>query len=369
MKVSYKLEESLAIRVSANSLKCVITELFQKMGVPKDDAIVASEVIVMADLRGVDSHGVSNMLRVYLDRYNDGTQNPHPDWHITKEKKASANINGDRGLGIILAPKAMQIAIDKAKENGVGVVTMFNSGHLGMAAYHAMLALPYDMIGMCMTATSPSVLPTFGRIPRLGTNPIAIAAPAKFCNAWVFDMATSVAPVNKIRNARRMGTMLPGGTIADKYGSPLMEPSQVPDDFNLLPLGTNRDSGSHKGYGLAVAVDILCSVLAGSDYGIVADRSNYRQFFAAYNIDAFSDVDVFKQNMDSFITDLKSTPPAPDCDNVLVAGDPEWQALEDRSSNGIPLHAEVITWLQETCVKYEIKSDIEILNSGRQISK
>ena len=358
MQDNFKVQESDAIRVSSQDLKHITRELFQKAGVPQEDAVIAAEVIVMADLRGGDSHGVSNMLQVYLERYSDGSQNPVPQWHIQRERTASANIDGDRGLGIILAPKAMEIAINKARENGVGVVTMANSGHLGMAAYHAMMALPHDMIGMCLTATSPSVLPTFGRIPRLGTNPIAIAAPAKFCRPWVFDMATSVVPVNKVRNVKRIGSMLPGGTIADAEGSPLMEPAFVPDDCNLWALGTHRDGGSHKGYGLAVAVDILCSVLAGSDYGITADRSNYRHYFAAYNIDAFSDVEAFKQRMDHFIMDLKKTPPAQGHDKVLVAGDPEWQAFDDRSINGIPLHYEVVAWLRQICLQYGVETNI-----------
>ncbi len=358
MTESFKIKEEDAVRVDPAPLREAVVALFEKVGVPPEDARIGADVIISADLRGVDSHGVSNMLKVYLDRYADGTQNPTPDWKIVRERPSSANIDCDRGLGIILAPKAMRIAIEKARHSGVGVVTLFNSGHVGMAAYHAMLALEHDMIGMCMTAAGPAVLPTFGRVPRLGTNPIAIAAPAGAERAWVFDMATSVVPVNKVRNARRMGTLLPPGLIADEEGTPIMQPTLAPENFQLLPLGTDRDAGSHKGYGLAVAVDILCSVLAGADFGIRAGRLHFRHYVAAYNIDAFSDVGEFKARMDDFIRELNATPPAAGHERVLVAGQPEWEALDERSTRGIPLHRDVVEWLRSVCAELNVPCEI-----------
>lgn len=355
MTESFKIREEDAVRVDPAPLREAAIALFEKVGVPPEDARLGADVVLTADLRGVDSHGVSNMLKVYLDRFLDGTQNPTPNWRIVRERPSSANIDCDHGLGIIVAPKAMGIAIEKARQTGVGVVTMFNSGHVGMAAYHAMLALEHDMIGMCMTAAGPAVLPTFGRIPRLGTNPIAIAVPAGAERPWVFDMATSVVPVNKVRNARRMGAPLPPGLIADENGTPIMEPVLAPDNFQLLPLGTGRDAGSHKGYGLAMAVDILCSVLAGADFGIRAGRTNFRHYVAAYNIDAFSDVGEFKANMDDFIGEMKATPPAEGHDRVLVAGQPEWEMLDERTERGIPLHHDVVEWFRGVCAELGVE--------------
>ena len=354
----FLVAEEDAVRVPAEPLRAAAAALIEKAGVPSADAWLAADVLVTADLRGVDSHGVSNMLRVYLDRYANGVQNPTPDWRIVRERAASANIDCDRGLGVIVAPKAMEIAMEKARACGVGVVTMFNGGHVGMAAYHAMLALERDMIGVCMTATGPDALPTFGRIPRLGTNPIAVAAPALEEPPWVFDMATSVIPVNKVRNARRAGALLPPGVIGAPDGTPIMERAPVPDDFLLLPLGATRESGSHKGYGLAMAVDILCSVLAGADYGVRAGRTNYRHYVAAYDIDAFSDAGEFKARMDDFIRDLRATPPAAGHERVLVAGDPEREAFADRSANGIPLHKEVVAWLRGVCAERDVPCEI-----------
>ena len=358
MVEAFKLPERDAVRVAEAPLRATVTALIETAGVPPDDAALAADVLLSADLRGVDSHGVSNMLKTYLDRYADGIQNPRPEWRIVRERAATANIDGDRGLGVIIAAKAMGIAIAKAREAGVGVVTVTNAGHLGMAAYHAMLALPHDMVGVCMTATGPQVVPTFGREPRLGTNPIAVAAPAGNEPAFVFDSATSVVPINKIRNARRMGAMLPPGHVADDDGAPVMTPAPVPDRYGVLPLGSTREMGSHKGYGLAGVVEILCSVMGGAGFGMKLPTTHFRHYLAAYNIDAFSDVGEFKRNMDEFIGELKATPPAAGQTRVLVAGQPEWEELADRKARGIPLHHEVADWLRGVCAELGVVCEI-----------
>lgn len=358
MVESFKVKEEDAVRVDGSLLREATTALFEKCGVPAADAALAADVLVMADLRGVDSHGVSNMLKSYLERYSDGTQNPRPDWKIVSDRASIANIDADLGLGTIIAPKAMEIAIDKARNTGVGVVTVFNCGHLGMAAYHAMLALPHDMIGMCMTAAGAQVLPTFGREPKLGTNPIAIAAPAGEEPPWVFDMATSIVPVNKVRNARRMNAPLPPGHIADGDGNPIMEPALAPADFNLLPLGSTREMGSHKGYGLASAVEVLCSILSGGGWATIRPRYYFRHYLAAYDPAAFGDLAEFKSNMDGWLRDLKSTPPAPGHERVMVAGEPEHEMYQDRIVNGIPLHRDVVDWFRGVCAEYEVICEI-----------
>ena len=174
----YKLGEQGKIRVAEGALRETIILMFEKMGVPRDDCRLAADVLVSADLRGVESHGVSNMLRMYIQGYQERQIKIDPEWRIVRESPSTASIDCDTGLGIIIAPKAMEIAIEKARNVGVGMVTMSNGRHLGMASYHAMLALKHDMIGVCMTSTPPSMFPTFGAEVRLGTNPIALAAPA-----------------------------------------------------------------------------------------------------------------------------------------------------------------------------------------------
>lgn len=349
MLEQFHVKEEDAIRVGEEALRTTVTALFEKLNIPNEDARQAADVLVAADLRGVDTHGVSNMLRSYLADYNKGGINPRPNWRIVRESPATANVDSDRGLGIIVVPRAMEIAIEKARNVGVGMVTISNGRHLGMASYHAMMAIEHDMIGVCMTSCPPSVLPTFGAEPMLGTNPIALAAPAKEEPPFVYDAATSVVAGNKVHLARRLGTDIPAGWLGDDEGNPIMEPTEPPGPYRLLPLGSTRDSGSHKGYGLACIVDILSGVLSGTGYGIVPGRPNFSHFVAAYSIEAFTDVDRFKELMDDFLRTLKSTPPAPGHERVLVAGQAEWEAEQERRMKGIPLHKEVIQWFQDIC--------------------
>ena len=264
-------------------------------------------------------------------------------------------MDSDGGLGIITTPKAMEIAIQKAERTGIGMVTVWNGRHLGMASYHAMLALEHDMIGVCMTSTRPSVLPTFGSEPRLGTNPIAMAAPAKEEPPFVLDIATSAVAVNKFVLARRLGVDLEPGWVADMNGTPIMEPGPVPETYFGLPLGATREMGSHKGYGLGCIVDILCGVLSGSGFGMTAGaRREYSHMVAAYKIDAFTPVEQFKEMMDEFLRTLRNTPPAPGHERVLYPGLPEAEAEQDRRARGIPLHPEVIQWFQDICSELAI---------------
>ena len=320
---NFRVRTDEAVLVQSADLKSTVASIFEKLGVPPADAQLGADVLVLADLRGVDTHGVSNMLQSYVEGYQSGRINPRPDWKIIRETPSTANIDSDRGLGIIVTPKAMELAIKKAEAVGVGMVTIGNGRHLGMASYHAMLALQHDMIGVCMTSCPPSVLPTFGAEPRLGTNPIAVAAPAKEEPPFVFDAATSTVAANKIGIARRLGVELEPGWLADDSGNPIMEPMPAPAKYALLPLGSTRGLGSHKGYGLACVVDILAGVLTGFGFGAVPGRPDFGHYVAAYSIEAFTDADRFKETMDQWLRMLKSTPPAPGQERVLVAGQPE----------------------------------------------
>jgi len=352
----FHVKEADAVRVRHEDLRATVAALFLKAGVPSADAALGADVLVAADLRGVDSHGVSNMLRSYLQRYASGEINPRPNWRITRETPAIANIDCDGGLGIVIAPKAMELAIQKARNTGVGVVTMARGRHVGMAAYHAMLALPHDMIGVCLSAPNVQVVPTFGAIERLGTNPIAVAAPAKDEPPFVYDAATSAVAVNKIRLAQRMDAVIPGGLIADASGVPIMADGKVPAQFKMLPTGATREIGSHKGYGLACVVEILCSILSGSGFAVVNPSAWAQHYVAAYRIDAFSDVDEFKTTMDEFLRMLKATPPAPGHERVLVPGQPEAEEEVERRAHGIPLHKEVIQWFDSICAEMSVPS-------------
>ena len=255
----------------------------------------------------------------------------------------------------------MKLAIEKARNVGIGMVTVGNSRHLGMAVYHAMMALEHDMIGVCMSSVRPTVLPSLGSTVRLGTNPIAVAAPAGSHPPFVFDAATSVVPDNKVDIVRRLGGNLFPGLIGDENGTPIMESVPAPprDGYQLLPLGSIPQTGGHKGYGLACVVDILCGGLSGTGYGATRPAEEVAHTVAAYNIEAFTDVDTFKDQMDTWLQTLKDTPPAPGNERVLVAGQMEWEAEQDRIANGIPLHPDVIGWFRDTCAQMEIPFNLE----------
>jgi LDH2 family malate/lactate/ureidoglycolate dehydrogenase len=362
MLEQFHVKEEDAVRVQEDALRSTVAQIFQKVNVPAEDAARATDVLVTADVRNVDSHGVSNMLRAYVAGYNSGEINPRPDWRIVRQSPATATIDSDAGLGIIVTPRAMEIAIEKARNVGLGMVTISNGRHLGMASYHAMMALEHDMIGVCMTGCPPSVLPTFGAEPRLGTNPIALAAPAGEEAPFVFDAATSVVAGNKLGLAARLGVDLPAGWVAALDGTPLMEPVPMSPEwapgeekqYHQLALGSTRESGSHKGYGLGCIVDILTGPLSGSAFGMVPGRPNFSHMVAAYSIEAFTDVAQFKSLMDDFLRALRTTPPAPGAERVLYPGLPEHEAELERRANGIPLHKEVMEWFKDTCSEMDI---------------
>lgn len=346
----FKVRADEAIYVHAEPLERTVTALLASTGMPRDDAALAADVLVRADLRGVDTHGVSNMLRVYIQRLKSGSYNPRPNMRIVRETPATATLDSDYGLGVVCAPRAMDIAIQKAKNVGVGMVTVGNGRHLGMSAYHSMLALQHDMIGVCTTAVGPYMVPTWGREPRLGTNPISVAVPCGEEPHFVYDAATTAVAGNKINTARRLGAVLPPGLIADADGVPIMDAIPVPNgDIRLLPLGSTYEAGSHKGYGLACVVEVLGSVLSGSQVGFLAGSGAANHFVAAISVEAFSDIAIFKRDMDEFVRGLKATPPARGFDRVVVAGQLEFETEQQRLRDGIPLHPEVVRWFDTAC--------------------
>jgi L-2-hydroxycarboxylate dehydrogenase (NAD+) len=348
----FRVPQVDAVRVAEAALRRTVTDVFAACGVPVDVAAGGADVLVSADLRGVETHGVSNMLRTYVTWFKNGTLNPDPHATIVHEAPGTATIDGDRGLGVLQGTQAMQLAIDKARQTGVGVVTMRNSGHLGPVGHFAMQAARQDMVGICLTAMSVLVVPTFGALPRLGTNPISIAAPTRHEPYLLYDAATSAIAGNKISLARRVGATMAPGWIADADGTPVMDERKLaPGDhyagttFSLLPLGSTREQGSHKGYGLGLMVEVLTTMLAGAVPTMLEDNSPLaRHHFAAYNIAAFGDVDTFKETMDRMLRLLRETPPAPGHDRVIYPGLTEHEAEIERRANGIPLHREVIDW-------------------------
>ncbi|PYO01649.1 MAG: malate dehydrogenase [Candidatus Rokuibacteriota bacterium] len=345
----FKVPAKDQVHVSEAALRRTVTRIFEKLGVSPEDSAEAADVLTMTDLRGVETHGVSNMLRAYVRDYKAGKLDPKPGWHVVRQSPGTAVIDAERRLGIIVGPKAMRLAVEKAKTVGVGVVTVFNSGHFGAIGHYAMQAAEQNMVGVCFTGAGLSVVPTFATKPLLGTNPIALAAPARHEAPMLFDAATSAIAGNKIRLAMRVGSPLLPGWVTDKDGVPIMEEKPVfdRDDFYQAPLGGTREQGSHKGYGFALMAEVLSTVLSGALPTMLVPGSGSKNHFAAYDIEAFTDLEKFKDTMDEMLKTLRTAKPVQGEERVLYPGLSEAEEIVHRRAHGIPLHKEVLQWFAE----------------------
>ena len=350
-------------KINSENLRQNVEEIFQIMGENQTDSKIAADALILADLRGVESHGISNMLRIYIQGYRNEEIKPQAKLSPIKDNLATCSVDGDRGLGIITTPKAMDIAIEKAKKYGISMVTIKNSRHLGMASYHAIKAIKHKMIGMCVTSCPPQVLPTFSAEPLLGTNPIAIAAPAGKKPPYVFDAAMSTIAANKVSISKRLGNNLLPGWISDNDGTPIMEEFN-PEEYKvngenyLLPLGSTRELGSHKGYGLAGMVDILGGILTGGGYGANPGRPNFGHMVTAYNIDSFTDYNEYTKTMDEWLDMLENSKTIPGKDKVIYPGLSEHKTQIERIANGIPIHDEVLDWFEKINKELKVSNRI-----------
>ena len=333
------------VRIDPEAMRQTVHEIFVSLGMSYEHAKQSTDVLLYADTRGIDSHGVSNMLRRYIEQIHDDVINVNPKWKIIREAAAVATIDSDGAHGGVIGPEAMRIAIERAREYGVGAVTVLQGGHFGAAAYHAAMALEHDMIGIAMTAGGVQVTPTFGAEALIGLNPIAVAIPTKNEPPFIFDASMSSVAGNKIRLAERIGHDVLPGWIAGPDGNPIMEETPVPEEFLMLPLGGTREIGSHKGFGLGVMIEVLTSMLAGSGAG--PDRRNgSAHHMLSYKIDAFTDLEVFKDDMDQYLKKIREAKTAPGHERVFYAGLPEHEEEGMRLEKGIPYHPEVIEWFK-----------------------
>ncbi len=338
---------------SYNHLYQFTYSIFKSIGCNDEHAATAAKSLLAADLRGIDSHGVAR-LSGYIRLWQAKRINANPIIKIVYETPSTAVVDGDAAVGLVAAPFAMQVAIDKANQVGTGWVSVRNSNHFGIAGYHAMLALEHDMIGIAMTNGSAIVAPTFSTEKMLGTNPIAIAIPAKNQPAFVADFATSAAANGKLEILQRKNENAPYGWVQDKNGHQSVNANELKEGGSLLPLGSDREHGSHKGYALGAVVDIFSAILSGANYGSwVPPFPAYIEmpegmpglglghFFGAMRIDAFRPAAEFKQHMDNWIERFRKAKPAEGYDKILIPGDPEREMEIIRMKEGIPLMDEV----------------------------
>jgi len=347
-------------------LKRFTKAVFLKIGCPENEAIQAAEVLVSADLRGVDSHGAAR-LPGYVRLHEKNRLNSRPNIKTVHETQSTAVVDGDLGLGLVTGPHAMRLAIRKAKEVGSGWVAVKNSNHYGIAGYHAMTALEENCIGISLTNASPLVSPTFSKERLLGTNPISIAIPTGKQPPFVLDMATTTAANGKLEMLQRKEQDAPFGWLQDKEGNITTDAKGLVNGGAMRPLGGDRVHGSHKGYGLGAVVDILSAVLSGANYGpwvppfvaFIDPAPNpvgegLGHFFGAMRIDAFRDGDEFKNHMDNWIERFRQSKTVGEAEKVLIPGDPEREMEEERLKNGINLSKSVVTDLRKLGRKLDV---------------
>ena len=340
--------------------------IFLKIGCSESDATVAANSLLAADLRGVDSHGVAR-LSGYVRLWEAKRINPKPTIKIVHETPSTAVVNGDAGLGLVVAPFAMQVAIGKAKKVGTGWVSVKNSNHFGIAGSHAMMALQHDMIGIAMTNASALVAPTFSTERMLGTNPIAVAIPAGNEQPFVADFATTTAANGKLEMLQRKNESAPNGWVQTKNGEPSINANELKNGGALLPLGGDKEHGSHKGYALGSIVDIFSAVLSGANYGpwvppfpaYVPMPENMPgegigHFFGAMRIDAFRPANEFKIHMDKWIKRFSSSNTIEGQERVYIPGEPEVEYEKERMKNGIQLLESVVKDLEAVGNKFGV---------------
>jgi len=351
---------------SYNQLLTFSKNIFQKIGCSEADATTAAKALLSADLRGVDSHGVAR-LSGYVRLWEVKRVNSNPQLKIVHETPSTAVVDGDSGLGLVVAPYAMQVAIDKAKNVGSGWVSVQNSNHFGIAGYHAMMALPHDMIGIAMTNASALVAPTFSTQRMLGTNPIAVAIPAGKEQPFVADFATTTASNGKLEILQRKNQPAPEGWVQTKSGEKSTNANELREGGAMLPLGGDREHGSHKGYMLGSIVDIFSGILSGANYGPwVPPFPSYvpmpenmpgngiGHFFGAMRIDAFRPADDFKNNMDNWIREFKKATTIAGEDKVIIPGEPEREMEAYRMQQGIALNEVVANDLEKLGEKFSV---------------
>ncbi len=324
-----------SVYVPVKRLTEFVIDALLKMGVPRADAEIAADVLIAADLYGVRSHGVAH-LKMYYQRIKTGLQLPVTNWTIVQETPATAVMDGGNGMGMVIGYHAMRIAIEKARQNGLGAVAVRNSSHYGIAGYYSRMAAVQGMVGMSFTNAHPSIAPTFGVEPILGTNPIAFSAPTDEEFPFTFDAATSIAPRGKIEIAERTGRPIPAGWVVRPDGSLATDSSQLIEEMNkgqaaLLPLGGSGElMGGHKGYGLATVVEILSAAFQdGAFLSELNDKdtagnlhpSRIGHFFLAIDIEHFLPIERFRKTAGSIVRELREFKKEPGSERIYTAGE------------------------------------------------
>ena len=339
------------ICIDAEILENFMGDVFKGLGVPEEDANIIAEVLITSDLRGIDSHGIQRC-KMYYDRIKAGIYETNTKIDIIKEGPTTALLDGNCGMGHVIAYKSMKMAIKKAKKYGLGAIAVRNSTHFGIAGYYSLMAIKEGMIGLAVTNARPSIPPTFGVEPMLGTNPLTIGAPTDEQFPFLIDAATSIIQRGKVEVYDRIHKPLPENTVIDENGNFLTDAGLVLKKMGekkaaLLPLGgKGEETSGYKGYGYATVVELLSAALQEGinlrdTIGVIEDgqkRLKVGHFFLAINIDSFIGIESFKGTAGDIMRDLRNSPKEPGEDRIYTAGEKEYDAEIERKKTGIPLN-------------------------------
>ncbi len=363
------MSENDIVRIDFETMEKLMTDVFKGLGVPDNDARICTDVLITADKCGIDSHGINRLKPIYFDRIRAGIQFPAANFEIIREGPTTAVVDGHDGMGMVISNRAMELAISKAKEFGMGMVIVKNSTHYGIAGYYASLAIKAGMIGITGTNARPSIAPTFGIDNMLGTNPLTFGMPTDEEFPFLIDCATSVSQRGKIEVFARENKEIPKGWVIDKNGKTKTDPKQILIDLvegkaALTPLGgIGEDTGGHKGYGYATVVEILSAALQGGSYmqmlsGIKdGQRTPYHlgHFFIAIDVSAFTELDEFKKTTGEILRKLRSSKKIPGQDRIYTAGEKEYLTWLDRKDKGVPINRELQKEIKEMIKELDLK--------------
>jgi LDH2 family malate/lactate/ureidoglycolate dehydrogenase len=347
------------------TLKNFVANVLDRVGVDPADAAIVADVLVTADLRGIESHGVARLESYYVSRLRNGQMVAKPDVTVVRETPTSILMDAGNGLGHPTGKRTMERVLAKAKESGSAFGAVRNSNHYGIAGYYAMMALDDDVIGIASTNSVRYGAPTYGRDILLGTNPLAFAIPTKDEPAFVLDFATTTVPRGKIEVYNRKEKQLNPGWAIDANGQETLDP-QTALKGALLPLGGfGVDNGGHKGYGLGLLVDILCGVLSGGAFAtglpLPSDPpmpGKISHFFGAFRIDGFRDAAQFRADMDAALRQFKDSEKTPGNERIYVAGEIEYEKTLYNREHGVPVHVKVWDGLEKLAAELGLPFDL-----------
>ncbi len=347
----FSMEEKI-YWIDFNTMERFMVDVLKAAGVPDEDARICADILITSDKRGIDSHGINRLKPIYIDRIKDGILNPITNMEVVKEGPTTAVIDGHDGMGHVIAKKSMDIAIDKARKFGMGMVAVRNSSHYGIAGYFAIMAANADMIGITGTNARPSIAPTFGIENMLGTNPLVFGIPTDEEFPFVIDCATSISQRGKIEVYARQGKVMPEGWVIDTQGNSTTDANEalkklVDGTAALTPLGgIGEDGGGYKGYGYATVIEIMCAALqAGSFLKMLTGFDKGKKipyhlghFFMAIDISHFIDPADFKRTAGDILREIRSSKKMPDQERIYTAGEKEYLAWLDRKDRGVPVN-------------------------------